>query len=179
MSGMSIEQFTVTWMEAMPRVKMFVGSMIPDIHEAEDVLQEVALVLLKKRESYDDSKSFLSWALGVARFEVLAARRRYARHPMLYTDRIVELIADACAEAGSELDRRQEALAQCLKELQLNRRTREVFMMRYDAGSPTQRIAECLGLSDGNVRVVLNRIRNALRDCIGKKLLTWSLETAT
>lgn len=179
MSGMNTEQFTVAWMEAMPRVKTFVVSLVPDPHEVDDVLQEVALVLLKKRESYDDSKPFLAWALGVARFEVLAARRRYARHPMLYTDRIVEMIADACAEADTELDRRQEALAQCLKELRLNRRTREAFMMRYDAGSPTLRIAECLGLSDGNVRVILNRVRGALRDCIGKKLLAWNLETPT
>ena len=73
------ERFTLLWTAAQPIVGSYIGSLVPDFQEAEDLLQEVALVLLRKFPEYDDRRPFVAWALGVARFEVLHARRSHAR----------------------------------------------------------------------------------------------------
>ena len=47
-------------------VAAFVLSIIPDFHQAEDVLQQVAVVLVREFGQFDTSRPFLPWALGIA-----------------------------------------------------------------------------------------------------------------
>jgi RNA polymerase sigma-70 factor (ECF subfamily) len=73
------ERFTLHWTAAQPAVGSYIGSLVPDFQEAEDLLQDVAIVLLRKFAQYDERRPFVAWALGVAKFEILSSRRRHAR----------------------------------------------------------------------------------------------------
>ncbi len=53
-------------------VAAFVLSIIPDFHQAEDVLQQVAVVLVREFGQFDTSRPFLPWALGIARTWLLS-----------------------------------------------------------------------------------------------------------
>ena len=104
------ERFTLLWTAAQPVVGSYIGSLVPDFQEAEDLLQEVALVLLRKFP--------VAWALGVARFEVLHARRRHARSFVAAQSNLLENVTAACTELAPELDRRASALRECLRMVQ-------------------------------------------------------------
>lgn len=67
------------WTAAQPAVSAYIASLIPHFHDAEDILQSVALIAVQKSEQYDPATSFLSWCIGIARLEVLAWWRRQGR----------------------------------------------------------------------------------------------------
>ncbi len=48
----------------------FIYSLVRNFDDADDLFQQTSLVLWKKYDRYDPSKSFVAWACGVARFEV-------------------------------------------------------------------------------------------------------------
>ena len=55
------------WTLAQPAVSAFVQAMVPDRAERDDVLQEVAMAVLESFGSYDRSRPFVPWAIGIAR----------------------------------------------------------------------------------------------------------------
>src|SRR6266498_2764687 len=109
------ERFTLLWTAAQPIVGSYIGSLVPDFQEGEDLLQEVAVVLLRKFPEYDGRRPFVAWALGVARFEILHARRRHARSFVAAQSDLLENVTAACTELAPELDRRASALRECLR----------------------------------------------------------------
>src|ERR1043165_4468852 len=108
------ERFTLLWTAAQPVVGSYIASLVPNFQEAEDLLQEVALVLLRKFPEYGPQRPFLPWAIGVAKFQVLASRRRHARNFVVAEADLLDSLASTYAEAAPELDRRASALRECL-----------------------------------------------------------------
>src|SRR5436190_23092920 len=100
------ERFTLLWTATQPVVGSYIGSLVTDFQEAEDLLQEVALVLLRKFHEYDVSRPFVARALGVARFEILHARRQHARSFVAAQSELLENVTAAYTELAPELDRR-------------------------------------------------------------------------
>lgn len=83
----------VLWTKAQPAVAAFIRSVVPDYHDAQDVLQQTAIVVFKKFAEFDTSSNFIAWSIGVARFEVLHARRSSARDHHLFDSDEVSRIA--------------------------------------------------------------------------------------
>jgi len=69
-------QQVVGW---QPRLYAFVLSLTGNPNEADDVLQNTNLVLLKKREAFRPDADFGAWAMQIARFEVQRFREFNAR----------------------------------------------------------------------------------------------------
>jgi RNA polymerase sigma-70 factor (ECF subfamily) len=162
------ERFTRYWTEAQPIVAAYISTMVPDFAAAEDLLQEVAVVLLRKYSAYDPSRSFVSWALGVAKFEVLSLRRSQARSLLSYQPELVESLTELCEEMAPELEQRSLALRECLKKVQ--GRARKLIELRYDECLRPGRIAVRLGMGAVAVRVMLSRVRASLRTCVQQRL---------
>jgi len=78
------EQFTRRWTEAQPIVAGYINAVVADFQEAEDLLQNVAVILLRKFPEYDGQRPFVAWAIGIAKREVLMARRHHARNFLCY-----------------------------------------------------------------------------------------------
>lgn len=112
-----IQELTVRWTHAQPTVSAFIISMIPDIHDAEDLLQNVALAALAKIDSYDPSRPFTSWVLGIARIEVLRYRAAHAGNPRLFDQETIEQVAAAYDEVAPEMDDMKQALVDCTRKL--------------------------------------------------------------
>jgi RNA polymerase sigma-70 factor, ECF subfamily len=162
------ERFTRYWTQAQPAVSSFIHSLMPDFHDAEDVTQKVAIVLLRKFGEYDPSKPFLHWAMGVARLEVLMTKRTHARSLISYQPGLSEKISDACEEMASQLEVRSHVLNDCMA--QLTGRVSEILNLRYEKAMKPSEIASELNITSGSVRIILLRARMMLRDCIEQKV---------
>src|SRR5678815_5021173 len=77
------QDFLKLYASAQPALQHFIAAHIPDLHEVDDLMQEVAVCLWKKFSQFVPGTSFRSWAIRVAQFEILHARRAHARHPAL------------------------------------------------------------------------------------------------
>jgi RNA polymerase sigma-70 factor (ECF subfamily) len=155
-------------MKAQPSVSAFVHSMVRDYHAAEDILQEVAVVLARKFAEYDETRPFVAWAIGIAKNKVRSAWGRQARSPLLFDPEVTEKVATACEEMAPELDSRTLALRHCLESIV--GRSRRILGLRYEQGMKPRDIATRLGMNGNAVRAVLFRIRESLRRCIRERL---------
>ena len=93
-----------------------------------------------------------------------------AREPVMFDSELVERLADTGAGMEDEFNDRLRAMDDCVAELKLSGVSREVFSMRYGDGLPPREIGKAMGIEAGTVRVMLNRIREAIRTCVEKKL---------
>lgn len=150
----------------------YILSLLPDRSLADDVLQETNLVLWRKAADYDPERPFLAWAFGIARHQVMAARRDAGRDRHVFNDQLVELLADEHS-TDDHASPVQEALESCLR--QLPGQQRELILARYEPGASVQDLAKTRSKSPGALSVLLLRIRKALEDCIERKLGTSAL----
>jgi len=146
-------------------LKAFVLALWPDFAEADDVMQEVFLVITRKAAEFQPETNFLSWARTVARFEVMAARRRTAR--TMIKAETLEALQAACPEDFAT-DRKLDALALCME--QLAPKAREIMRLRYQHEHGPGEIAQMLARSVNSINVALAKARAALRECVDRKL---------
>ena len=65
-----LRQVTREWALAQPAVAAFLTSVVRDFRERDDLLQDVAVAVIESFESYDESRPFVPWAIGIARHRV-------------------------------------------------------------------------------------------------------------
>lgn len=162
------EQCAALWTAAQPTIAAFVRTLTPDFQQAEEVLQRVAVMLVRKFDEYDPKRPFAAWAIGFAKNEVLYYRRQQATDKHLFDDDLVEKIAITYERLVEEVDPIREALGNCVEELE--GRSRRVIELRYGRGLSSGEIAAKMKLSSGAVRVLLHRVRAALRQCIERRV---------
>ena len=162
------EIFLRLWMQHEPELRAFVRSCSPNGQEVDDVMQEVSIAALRKFSTLDDHTAFGPWACLIARYELLSARRRFARDRLVLAEDIVGLLAD---EGAEELPLRQQqllALDQCIEKLP--RQRRELALAAYTKGTTIREIARRLGRTEGSLYQLLARIRKGLHRCMDRAL---------
>jgi RNA polymerase sigma-70 factor, ECF subfamily len=169
MDSQQAEEFAARWTAAQPSIAAFVRSLVLDSTSAEEVLQRVAVALVRRYERYDPNRPFVAWAIGMAKFEVLYFRRQRAADKHIFDDELVEKIADSFQTLAERFNPMRDALAKCLEELE--GRARKVVELRYSQEKSTLQIASELEVTVGAVRMLLWRARGALRDCMEKRLV--------
>jgi RNA polymerase sigma-70 factor, ECF subfamily len=158
------EQFAALWTASQWTISAFIRTLIPDFQQADEVLQRVAVTLVRKYDQYDQTRPFAAWAVGVAKYEVLYYRRERATDKHLFGDDIVEQVASRYEILAEEIDPLRDALKYCLDKLE--GRSKRVIELRYRRGLKSYAIADEMNLTAGAVRMLLSRVRDTLRRCI-------------
>lgn len=156
------------WTKAQPFVAAYITSLLHDFHRAEDVLQQVAVILVRKFDEYDSRQPFLSWAIGIARLETLKEQRRKARDRHVFGNDLTEQLGKVYEKIASEYDSSIPMLEKCLKEVGF--RARKALDLRYVDDLKPADMAEHLSMTSGAVRVLLHRARTAIRECIERRV---------
>lgn len=165
----AIKRLTVEWTKAQPAVARFVRSFVRHQADADDVLQEVALTIVDRFESYDPSRPFIGWALGVARNLVKAHFRKQLRRPANVDDETaVDRVAAAFEVLQPELEDMKEALSECIERVPAAER--RILSMQYEEELKPAAIAEKVGKTPNHVAVLLHRVRVELRKCVEGKM---------
>ncbi len=153
-------------------LRAYIGSLVREPAEREDVFQNVAVVLWEKFEEYNGNKgAFGAWARGIATRKVLQERRKNARFPLALPPEAIERVLEAFerTEASSgEAVRRERALAECLKALP--DKSRQLMEWRYEDGVRGAKLARRMKRSVDAVYQMLSRVRTQLGGCIRGKL---------
>jgi RNA polymerase sigma-70 factor (ECF subfamily) len=161
-------QLAVDWERARTAVFAQLLAGIGSFHDAEDVLQEVAVSVAKNYSSYDSTRPFVAWALGIARNHMLMYFRRYHRSRLVFNEQLLVSIGDHLeAMADARADLRREELHNCIN--QLDDRRRRLIEMRYSSGLSLTEIAESLGKSVSAVKGSLHRARKVLEQCVSAR----------
>ena len=58
------------------RIFGYIYTLVPDRHDAEDILQETSVVVCEKFEQFQPGTDFVAWACQIAYWEVRRARQK-------------------------------------------------------------------------------------------------------
>jgi len=161
-------RFLQHFLPAQRALRAYLHAATGNVHETDDLLQEVSNVLWDKFDRYDETRPFAAWAMGIARLQVLKWRQSKARSRKVLSEQALADLAEAATAAVEEPDDRPAMLAKCMELLQ--GRARQVIEMKYQGEMAIKDIAERLGRQVGAIEMTLVRARRALRDCIERKM---------
>ena len=149
-----------------PRVRLYGLRHLRDEHAAADLMQQVLLMTIEKLRAGElrEPERVGSFVFGVCRLVVLDLRRGRARRERLLQQYGEDLVP-ADAAIAPRLD--HERLARCLD--QVSERERTVLLMTFYGEKRAEEVADALGLTAGNVRVIRHRGLQRLRDCVTGK----------
>jgi RNA polymerase sigma-70 factor (ECF subfamily) len=132
--------------------------------DAEDLCQEVFLRCYARREPFEGAVAVLPWLIGIAR-NVLRehVRRIKRRKEVAWTELCLEL-DDFMSPRESAADKAAERLPGCLGSL--GKSARDALEMRYHGQLRLADIGKQLCRSEGAVKLLMFRARQALRHCL-------------
>jgi len=153
--------------EHQSRLFGYLVTLLGNVHDARDVLQETNLVVWRKFEDYEPGTDFGAWARKCAYFQALAYLRDKKRDQHLFDEELLEKLADdPQPPAGPE--ERELALRDCLAKLPDDQR--QLIAKRYTMGDAVRELAAQAGRSEGSIKMKLMRIRQVLLKCVESKL---------
>jgi RNA polymerase sigma-70 factor (ECF subfamily) len=126
--------------------------------EAEDLLQEVWLVVFREIGGFRGESRFTTWLTSITANRCInrsIQKRRQAQHYERFSER-----AQAPGAPADPDERVQRALASLPEEARL------LATLRYVAGSSYEEIAETLGCPLGTVKSKMYRVHEALRKAL-------------
>lgn len=143
------------------RVLYYVKGKLTSPEEAEDLTSEVFLYCYSHYSSYDPAKSSLTtWLYLVVNSRL---KNYYRDHvPAADFEEVAITLSDDSVDLdrGIYLEQLHSALMTAIR--QLPDRQRQIVMMRYFENRSGEDIAERLGITPGNVRVLLSRAMDKL-----------------
>src|SRR5262245_53250378 len=86
----SVRELARLWVQSQSAISAYITAHVFDVHHAEDLVQEVAQAAAESFASFDRSRSFLSWVLGIARNRVLKYYRTRARDRLILSEAALE-----------------------------------------------------------------------------------------
>ena len=164
----SNEEIAWQWTASLPSVAAYIRSFTHDFHDAQDILQNVSMAVVRKYAEYDRNKPFVAWAIGIARNELLAYRRRKSVYRQFFDDESFEEIGQAFAAEEQDISPLQEALQKCMR--QASAKSQRLLQLRYVEDLRYEDIAKTLKVSVGSIKVAMHRMRAALRDCVERRM---------
>ena len=147
----------------------YIVSIVRDLDLAEDVFQNVAVVVLKKAEAVKNVAEFAPWARRVARLEALTALRWRRRSPELLDEAVLDLLEGHWAARDTAATATRRALQDCLERL--SPYARRLIALRYVDNFAPSHVAEQLNRSLNTIYVALSRTYRLLGECVQRKLI--------
>jgi RNA polymerase sigma-70 factor (ECF subfamily) len=160
------ERFMRLFLAHEPAILRSVLVFVPHRHDARDIVQETAVALWRHFGDFDPARPFVNWACGFARIEVRRYLRRAQRRAALSEQAVVALVTTEQAHSGWFEESRQ-FLTECREHLSTEQR--RVLDGYYVDELSVPAIADRHGRSVEAVYKLLQRIRQALLDCMERK----------
>ena len=164
--GGNEHQFAVLWRDANPALLRYLRALTPE--GAEDIAAETWVHVVRGLTRFTgDEAAWRAWLFTTARRRLLDQARTRRRHPAEPLDEVTP------AELPRTPDTAQIALDNLATEAavalvaQLPQPQADVIMLRVVAGLDTDVVADILGKSPGNVRVMAHRGLKRLEAMLG------------
>ncbi len=158
------EQFLRSFTASELAIRAYVRRLVPTRADADDVMQEVSVVLWKKFGDFRGGGDFRAWAFGVARYEALAWRRDKARDRLVLDEAVIAKLADEAEDDEPRHQRHRDALEQCMQKVDPDQRA--LLIQAYHPDRRIQDIAASSGRTVPGFYQWLHRVRRMLLDCI-------------
>ena len=160
----SQQQFLSLFLRSEREIFRYVAALVPNVADAEDIVQQTAVALWEKFDAYDPLQPFTPWA---CRFALNKARHwieRRQRWQALLERGLAEELAQRREELRPELECRLKHLEGCLGKLPEDQRS--LVEGYYYNRTSIEQLSEGSGRTVAATYKALQRIRQALLVCV-------------
>jgi RNA polymerase sigma-70 factor (ECF subfamily) len=159
--------------EHKSRIYGYILTLVPNRASAEDLLQEVILVMWEKFHRFEPGTNFWAWSCKIAYYKVMGYRTSHSNCPVLFSDEVFSSLAEqyehtACKPDKDKDNEKIDALETCLKRL--SRRDSQIIQLRYLDKQPITTMAKSFGWSSSMMYKLMSKIHYILKECIEKKI---------
>lgn len=147
------------------RLVAVVSSVVRNVHDADDVFQQVVLSALESRGEMHDSDHLIAWAIRAVRHRAIDLARK--RSLPTLSDRVLDLLEAEWGDPAGTLRAgtdQEAAVLGCLDKL--TPLARDVMTWRYYDGLSVPAIAARLRRTPDAVYQLLSRAHRAVRTCV-------------
>ena len=138
-------------------------------NDADDVFQEVCVVMWQQHEKFELGTNFVSWLSVIAYHQVQKYWRQKKKKKNFLGSELLEQLAETLPEEFDVMEDRRKALELCINKL--SDVDRKILAHRYaDKKSNAKIAASELGRTAASVYKSLNRIRKSLFNCVMQRL---------
>jgi RNA polymerase sigma-70 factor (ECF subfamily) len=154
-------------------LKGMITALVGDRITADDLFQEAAVIMTRKREQFPEDGNFAAWSCTIAKNIVKDYRKKMGRQKVRFLDeKALEAVAGVFERSDHHSwEDRRRALEECSRILPESQQ--ELMRRRYEENIPVGKLASLLGKTRGAVDTMLFRVRKALLNCVERKLVLW------
>lgn len=158
------QRFLALFLRSEKEIYRYVAALVPNIADAEDIVQQTALALWEKFDAYDATLPFTPWACRFALNKTKQWIERHHRWQALLERGVAEELARRREELRPELELRLRHLETCVQKLPKDQRS--LVEGYYYGRSAIEELARESSRSVAATYKALQRIRHALQLCI-------------
>ena len=162
------DNFVRRMMSAEKRIYAFILTLVPNLSDAEDILQDTASLMWVKYNENPDIDNFTSWGIRIAHYKVLEFRKKRYRSKVKFTDEVLDEVLGGAVSVNDNLDERFEALQSCLQKL--DERDRKLILLKHESHVPTDEIAKQMKMSVASVYKAVPKVRDILVRCVMRSM---------
>jgi RNA polymerase sigma-70 factor (ECF subfamily) len=163
-----VSAFSEKYRAYFPRVFAFIYARVGQTHLAEDLAADVFERAYRNLGTLRSDDAFSTWLFTIARNVIISSGRKRGRETVVDPD-VIRDLSPSEASVETQILRNEE-----LKDLSAVVRTfpqreQDIISLKFDAELPNAQIAEIMGISEPNVRVILFRTLRKLRDIMARQ----------
>ena len=158
------QRFLSLFLRSEREIFRYVAALVPNVANAEDIVQQTALALWEKFEAYDPSLPFTPWACRFALNKTKQWLERRQRWQALLEGGLTEELAQRREELRPELELRLRHLEECLSKLPEEQHS--LVEGYYYRRVGIEKLAATSGRTVAATYKTLQRVRLALQGCI-------------
>lgn len=162
------DEFVALFVRHEPAIRSFVLTLLPDLAAAEDVVQQASITMWRRFDQFQSGTSFRNWAFQVAKFTAMNHLTKLRRDRHVFSERLLEMLAEQSAQRSEHLEEQRRALAFCIERLGDD--DRQTLAGCYQESTTIKSFAEEIGQTPNAIYKRLNRIRAGLLRCIENRL---------
>ncbi len=155
-------------MTSQRQISSYIGVLVPDFHDADDIFQQTIAVMWEKFSQYRPGTDFAAWGIRIAYYNILRYRREKGKSKVQFSDSIFQCFCNVMEKTYSQTDEKLSALRRCMKKLSAS--DKQLLHLRYGMNQAVQSIAEQYHQSVQSVYRALTRVHLILERCIRRTL---------
>jgi RNA polymerase sigma-70 factor (ECF subfamily) len=167
------ELFLSLFLRSEREIFRYVAALVPNMTDAEDIVQQTAMALWQKFDDYDRAQPFTPWACRFALNKTRQWIERRQRWQALLEKGLAEELAHRREELQPEFEQRLSRLEACVRRLPQAQRV--LVEGYYYERASVEQLAERSGRTAAATYKMLQRIRHSLQMSMENQA---SLETA-
>lgn len=156
------DSFAATYQQYYPRVFAYIYARVGSVHITEDLVSDVFERAYLKLGSLRDKEAFTTWLFTIARNQIVSNARKYGRETLVAPE-VMQDISPSTASVETEVLLREECEGVARAVRGFPQREQDIIALKFDAELSNTQIADIMGITEPNVRVIIFRTLRKLK----------------